>query len=127
MLNINRRIGFLLVLGIPALTYGVPDCNGINAARNDPTELQQSHHPTDRPLPRTREFNQPDGCIDQVWLFDQNRNQQADPGEVRLFGQDRSLACASCHGESPDQKSGASASVFLRQDAARLCLVCHNL
>ncbi len=89
--------------------------------------LGPQHHPIGRPLPSTAEFNQPDRCADTVWFFDRNRNGAADPGEVRVFGIRRQVDCASCHGESTEAKSTASASVFLRQDAAHLCLVCHRL
>lgn len=89
--------------------------------------LGPQHHPIGRPLPSTPEFNQPDRCADTIWFFDKNRNGREDPGEVRVFGVKRQVDCASCHGESAESKSAASASVFLRQDAADLCLVCHRL
>ena len=89
--------------------------------------LGPQHHPIGRPLPSTPEFNQPDRCADTIWFFDKNRNGRHEPGEVRVFGVKRQVDCASCHGESAESKSAASASVFLRQDAADLCLVCHKL
>ncbi|HEX5804386.1 MAG TPA: hypothetical protein VFY24_15320 [Azospira sp.] len=89
--------------------------------------LGPRHHPMGRPLPATSGFNQPDRCVDGFWFFDRNGNGVADADEVRLFGSNRQVDCGSCHGESPLAKSAASASVFLRQDAATLCLVCHNL
>ena len=118
----------LVWLGFLAgLTDAAPDCNAVNPVDADVPVMGPRHHPVGRPLPDREGFNQPAGCIDGVWLFDQNRNLQADSAEVQLFGEQRSVACASCHADSPDQKSAASASVFLRQDAATLCLVCHNL
>ncbi|MCK9284080.1 MAG: hypothetical protein M0P39_07335 [Rhodocyclaceae bacterium] len=89
--------------------------------------LGPKHHPMGRPLPATAYFNQPDGCVDGIGFFDENRNGRLDPAEIRVFGSNRQVDCGSCHGESPDAKSAASASVFLRQNAAALCLVCHNL
>lgn len=89
--------------------------------------LGPRHHPMGRPLPANASFNQPDRCVDEIWFFDQNGNGTPDAGEVRLFGGNRQVDCGSCHGESTLAKSAASASVFLRQDAATLCLVCHKL
>lgn len=89
--------------------------------------LGPRHHPLGRPLPASAGFNQPDRCVDEILFFDQNGNGQPDPGEVRVFGANRQVDCGSCHGESLQAKSAASASVFLRQDAAVLCLVCHRL
>lgn len=89
--------------------------------------LGPNHHPIGAFLPARAEFNQPDRCEGDIWYFDKNGNGIADPAEVRVFGSKRQVDCLSCHGESLEQKSRASASVFLRQDAATLCLVCHNL
>lgn len=122
----KRHMRLFVMLGaFSASAQAVPDCAG--TAPVDVPDMGPNHHPVGRPLPAGKEFKQPDGCIDEVWLFDQNRNNRADPGEIRLFGQQRAIACASCHGDSPDEKSAAAASVFLRQDASKLCLVCHNL
>jgi hypothetical protein len=89
--------------------------------------LGPGHHPIGRPLPDSEAFNQPRRCSDGAWFFDKNANGLADAGEPRLFGPQRVVDCSSCHGESADAKSVQSASVFLRQDAASLCLVCHRL
>jgi predicted CXXCH cytochrome family protein len=85
------------------------------------------HHPVGRPLPDVETFNQPGRCAEDIWLYDLNGNGRVDAGEPRLFGPQRVVDCGSCHGESADAKSPQSASVFLRQDAATLCLVCHRL
>ena len=89
--------------------------------------LGPGHHPIGRPLPDTPGFNALKLCTEGVWFFDQNANGLIDAGEVRLFGPERLVDCGSCHGESADTKSPQSASVFLRQDASQLCLVCHRL
>lgn len=101
---------------------------------NQPYALEESkltmgpaHHPMGRPLPPSTGFNQPNLCVDNQWIFDNNLNGLADPGEVRVFGLNRQVDCSSCHGESPDVKSLTAQSVFLRQDPKTLCLVCHNL
>lgn len=80
-----------------------------------------------RPLPETAAFNQPDQCRDAIRFFDQNHNGEADPGEVRVFGALRQVDCGSCHGEAAEPLSPPSAALFLRQNAASLCLVCHKL
>lgn len=85
------------------------------------------HHPVDRAMPQAGAFRQPDGCADGFWFFDQNQDGLADASEPRLFGSDRVVACASCHGDAPVPDSATASRVFLRQDASRLCLVCHNL
>ncbi len=89
--------------------------------------LGPTHHPMGRPLPQAENFHQPDRCVDNIWFFDENANGRPDAGEIRVFGSNRQVDCGSCHGESTDGKSPTSGEVFLRQDAARLCLVCHNL
>lgn len=128
MKAMDMRIRLIVLLGcFSTLANAAPDCGGASALLVDAPDMGPRHHPIARPLPAGRDFNQPDGCIDGVWLFDRDRNNHADPGEIRLFGVERAIACASCHGDSPDPKSAASASVFLRQDASTLCLVCHNL
>jgi hypothetical protein len=90
-------------------------------------ELGPRHHPFGRPLPAAPGFNAPDRCSEGIWFFDQNGNGIADAAEPRLFGPQRVVDCDSCHGDSADPKSLQSASVFLRQDASRLCLVCHRI
>lgn len=76
-----------------------------------------------RPLPETAAFNQPDQCRDAIRFFDQNHNGEADPGEVRVFGALRQVDC----GSWAETLSPPSAALFLRQNAASLCLVCHKL
>lgn len=117
---------FVFLLAAPALA--APGCSDQPFAIDESKlTLGPKHHPMGRPLPATASFNQPDQCIDAIWFFDQNRNGEPDPGEIRVFGSNRQVDCGSCHGESPDAESQASASVFLRQDAATLCLVCHRM
>lgn len=86
-----------------------------------------AHHPTGRPIPMSDAFHTPGRCAEGVWFFDLNGNGLPDAGEPRVFGPHRVVDCGSCHGDSPDLKSADSASVFLRLDASRLCLVCHKL
>ena len=85
------------------------------------------HHPVSRNLPRTAGYNQPDRCGEGMWYFDQDGNGRPGPREARLYGPERTLVCASCHTDDPARDSPAATSVFLRQDASTLCLVCHNL
>lgn len=121
------RLPILVLLAcLPAATHAAPDC-GSSALVAEAEDMGPRHHPIGRPLPGTPDFRQPDGCIDGVWLFDRDRDRRAAPGEIRLYGPQRAIVCASCHGESPDPKSEAAAGVFLRQDVSTLCLVCHNL
>jgi hypothetical protein len=116
------------VAGVLALTLVyAADCGPFASAPPDGAEMGPKHHPIGKPMPATPAFNQPNACGEGFWFYDRNRNTVADPAEPRLYGQDKTIACASCHAESPDVKSAASASVFLRQDASTLCLVCHNL
>jgi hypothetical protein len=123
----TQRLLLVWLAFLPGLTDAAPDCSAATPADVNAPSMGPRHHPVGRPLPSREGFNQPAGCVEGVWLFDQNLNLKADAGEVQLYGEQRSVACASCHAESPDPKSAASASVFLRQDAATLCLVCHNL
>lgn len=124
----KRHLTLLALAGSFLLPAGAAsDCSGAGAAAGNGPGMGPRHHPVGLPLPADARFNQPDGCIDGVWLFDRNRNRLADAGEIRLFGTQREIACASCHGESAAPKSAASANVFLRQDASTLCLACHNL
>ena len=124
-----RRVMLVMALVLAALPGRV-----IAACAEQPFAFDESkftlgprHHPMGRPLPATAGFNQPDRCADSFWFFDQNGNGLPDAGEVRVFGSNRQVDCGSCHGESPLAKSATSAAVFLRQDAATLCLVCHKL
>lgn len=104
-------------------------CDGGPPHVVDPAKraLGPRHHPFGRPLPALAGFNAPDRCREGIWFFDQNGNGIADAAEPRLFGPQRVVDCDSCHGDSADAKSPQSASVFLRQDASRLCLVCHRI
>lgn len=125
-----RMFGAALMLCVAAIADAGVDClptgstYSIDEAKRG---LGPGHHPVGRPLPYTAAFNQPGHCADDTWFFDNNNNGQADAGEARLFGPQRVVDCGSCHGESADAKSPQSAGVFLRQDAAALCLVCHRL
>lgn len=113
---------------LTALANAAPACQNLPyAIEESKLTLGPQHHPMGRPLPALANFHQPDRCVDNIWFFDQNRNGQPDPGEVRVFGANRQVDCGSCHGESLAGKSPTSAEVFLRQDAAQLCLVCHNI
>jgi predicted CXXCH cytochrome family protein len=89
--------------------------------------LGPKHHPMGTSLPTSPSFNQPDQCVGPVRFFDQNANGQIDPEEVRVFGLLRQVDCASCHIESVDADPAQSAGLFLRQNAATLCLVCHKI
>ncbi|MBI2307719.1 MAG: hypothetical protein HYU78_10505 [Rhodocyclales bacterium] len=117
-----------------AVVLAAASGHALSACADQPFAFDESkyslgprHHPMGRPLPATASFNQPERCVDAIWFFDQNGNGLPDAGEVRLFGSNRQVDCGSCHGESSLAKSPASASVFLRQDAQALCLVCHKL
>lgn len=116
----------LVLLGMSPQA-GAACADGFHAIEESKLTLGPRHHPLGRPLPATAGFNQPDRCVDAIWFFDRNGNGTPDPDEVRVFGANRQVDCGSCHGESPLAKSAASASVFLRQDAQTLCLVCHKL
>jgi len=118
--------GIALVL-CPAIARAATCPDQPVAIEEDKVTLGPQHHPIGRPLPQTPQFNQPDRCAETIWFFDENGNGAPDPGEVRLFGIKRQVDCGSCHGESTQPRSAAAASVFLRQDAATLCLVCHRL
>jgi predicted CXXCH cytochrome family protein len=118
--------GIALVL-CPAIARAAGCPDQPVAIEEDKVTLGRQHHPIGRPLPQTPQFNQPDRCAETIWFFDENGNGAPDPGEVRLFGIKRQVDCGSCHGESTQPRSAAAASVFLRQDAATLCLVCHGL
>ena len=80
-----------------------------------------------RPLPATPALKQPDVCAQGVWFYDGNANRQPDANEPKLYGATRLVACSSCHGEAAELTAAMSQSVFLRQDARTLCLVCHKL
>lgn len=117
-----------------ALALLVPAAGAASGCLEQPYAIDEAkltlgpkHHPLGRPLPARPDFNQPDGCDGILRFFDENRNGEPDPGEIRLFGVNRQVDCGSCHGESSVAKSAESAGVILRQDAATLCLVCHKL
>lgn len=120
------RFSFASALLLALTAAAATDCGPFVSARPETANLGPGHHPVGKPMPANSSFNQPDACGEGIWYYDINRNGRADPAEPRLFGLEKTVACASCHGESPDNKPAASASVFLRQDAAKLCLVCHN-
>jgi predicted CXXCH cytochrome family protein len=109
------------------LAHAALDCGAESNAVTFTTDIGPRHHPIGRPLPQNAEFNQPIDCGNGVWFFDLNNNGRSDPGEPKLFGPLRVTGCSSCHAESPDTKTAASVSVFLRQDAGVLCLICHRL
>lgn len=102
-------------------------CSDVHQVGEDKRGMGPAHHPIGRALPNSDAFHAPQTCTDGVWFFDQNRNGRADDEEVRLFGARQVIDCGSCHGQSALAKSAAAASVFLRQDAATLCLVCHRM
>lgn len=123
-----RRLPLLVLLVcLSALAQAAPDCDAQSSVDTYTSDIGPRHHPIGRPLPQSAQFNQPTGCGAGLWFFDLNHNGSPDTGEPRLFGPQRVVGCSSCHGESPDAKSEAAASVFLRQDARVLCLVCHRL
>jgi predicted CXXCH cytochrome family protein len=135
----GARSGPALRMLLPAILAGIalilcPVIAGAAACSDQPVAIEENkitlgpqHHPIGRPLPPTPEFNQPDGCAETIWFFDKNGNGAPDPGEVRVFGIKRQVDCGSCHGQSTELKSAAAESVFLRRDAATLCVVCHRL
>lgn len=101
-----------------------------NAPADLPPEnlaLGPRHHPVGRPLPQQPTFRQPRDCSQGVWFYDDNQNHRADPEEPQLYGSDRMLACGSCHAQSDIAQTAITETLFLRQDASKLCLVCHNL
>lgn len=119
---------FVLALPLAAAANPAVECSeSPHPIAESKRALGPRHHPIGRPLPDSPNFNQPDRCRGALRFFDQNHNGEADPGEVRVFGSGREVDCASCHGESPETTSAASSSVVLRQEAARLCLICHRL
>ena len=120
------RFSFSIALLLALTAAAAADCGPFVSPSLENANLGPGHHPVGKPMPASSSFNQPDACGEGIWYYDVNRNGLVDPAEPRLFGLDKMVACASCHGESPDNKSAASTSVFLRQDAAKLCLVCHN-
>jgi hypothetical protein len=115
-------------LVVSAAAHAAPVCSDLPYAIDETKyTLGPKHHPMGRPLPATEGFNQPDACSGAIRFFDQNRNGEADPGEVRVFGSLRQVDCGSCHGEGADALSPPTAALFLRQNAASLCLVCHRI
>lgn len=123
----RMQLQLFVFLGCMAtLAHAAPDCGAQSDVGTFTTDIGPRHHPIGRPLPQSAEFNQPAYCGDGVWFFDLNQNGHPEPGEPKLFGPQRVIGCSSCHADSPDAKSEAAASVFLRQDASVLCLICHN-
>lgn len=128
MQAMRRQLPLVLMLAcLPTLAPAAPNCDAQSTADTFTSDIGPRHHPIGRPLPQSPQFNQPSECGEGVWFFDLNHNGSPDAGEPRLFGPQRVIGCSSCHGESPDAKSAAAASVFLRQDPRVLCLVCHRL
>ena len=126
--TLGRLIVPACIAAMSALANAAPGCTEL------PYDIDESkytlgpkHHPMGRPLPATAAFNQPDQCDGAIRFFDQNHNGRADPAEVRVFGARRQVDCGSCHGESAEALSPQSAALFLRQNAATLCLVCHKI
>lgn len=132
-MNAECRVACRLLLLACAIVTGAaahaaPGCSDLPYAIDEAKyTLGPKHHPMGRPLPATPAFNQPDRCSGAIRFFDQNRNGEADPGEVRVFGSLRQVDCGSCHGEAADALTPSSAALFLRQNAASLCLVCHKI
>lgn len=113
---------------VTATANAAPGCSELpHVIDESKYTLGPKHHPMGRPLPATPAFNQPDRCSGAIRFFDQNHNGQADPAEVRVFGALRQVDCGSCHGEAAAALPPSSAALFLRQDAATLCLVCHKI
>ena len=128
MQGIRMQLQLVVFLGcVSTLAHAAPNCGTASNVDTYTAGIGPRHHPVGRPLPQSAQFNQPTDCGDGLWFFDLNRNGRPEPGEPRLFGPQRVIGCSSCHGESPDAKSPAAASVFLRQDTSVLCLVCHRL
>lgn len=121
-------IRFCCTVGLLLALQGASadECGPFEVVPPENIGVGPNHHPVGKGLPDNASFNQPDSCGAGVWYYDGNHNGLADPGEPRLYGSEKSVACGSCHAESADAKTEASASVFLRLDASKLCLVCHN-
>lgn len=120
-----------LGLFLPLAAYANSDCEGAgDSYQFDERKRSMDaarHHPTGVPIPMSDAFHAPERCADGGWFFDLNGDGLPDAGEPRVFGRHRVVDCGSCHGDSPDTKAADSTSVFLRQDASRLCLVCHRI
>ena len=128
MQGIRMPLQLVVFLGfMSTLAHAAPNCGAQNNVDTFRTDIGPRHHPVGRSLPRSEQFNQPTYCGDDVWFFDLNQNGQPEAGEPKLFGPLRVIGCSSCHADSPDAKSAAAASVFLRQDPNVLCLICHRL
>lgn len=122
----------LLIAGV--LSFSLTGAGAETECSDAPYPIDESkltagpaHHPIGRSLPDRPDFNQPTGCDGALRFFDDNANGRADPGEVRLFGTKRQVDCGSCHGESAGPLNAEAASVYLRQNASRLCLTCHRI
>lgn len=126
LIGVSRALGLAMLLGVCPLARAALECSvGVPAPPTEPDNPR--HHPVGRELPRSAAYNQPDACGDGFWYFDEDRDGSASAGEPRLYGPQRTIICASCHGDEPVEGYAAASSVFLRQDASRLCLVCHNI
>ena len=128
MCKIRLPLQMLVLLGcLSPLAQAEVNCGAGRQPETHSTVNGSRHHPIGRPLPLGPTFNQPTGCSDGVWFFDLNHNGRAEAGEPQLYGASRVIECSSCHAESPDAKAQDAVTLFLRQDASVLCLVCHNL
>lgn len=103
------------------------DCNAPADLPPESRAVNPRHHPVGRPLPELPTYRQPSDCSQGVWFYDDNQNRLADPEEPQLYGGTRLLACGSCHAQSDISQTATAETLFLRQDATNLCLVCHNL
>lgn len=128
----TRRSACRLIVLVGALMMSA--ANAAPGCSNSPYAIDEAkytlgpkHHPMGRPLPATPAFNQPDRCSGAIRFFDQNHNGLAEPNEVRVFGSLHQVDCGSCHGEDATALTPSSAGLFLRQNAATLCLVCHRI
>lgn len=124
---VNRRLLFVALCSSVVSLALAADCGPFGPATADGIDMGPKHHPVGKPLPVNPAFKQPDACGEGFWYYDRNRNGTAEAFELRLFGDTPTIACGSCHAETPEPKSAAAASVFLRQEASTLCLVCHNM
>ena len=127
--RLARRLLLLAgALAISAAAHAATGCSELPYAIDEAKyTLGPKHHPMGRPLPATPAFNQPDRCSGAIHFFDQNHNGQADPGEIRVFGSLLQVDCGSCLGEEAAALTPSSTALFLRQDAANLCFVCHKI
>ena len=93
------------------------------------TETER-HHPRAiaYPGPRDSQFHQPQRQNAEVAWFDRDGNGTPDPGEVQLFGAERTVECATCHREHGSAGSAPGTGPYLRVDQrdSALCRECHQ-